>query len=312
MSRMELRHIRYFATIAREGNISRAAKALGISQPALSKQLFELEEELGQTLFERTARGVRLTAKGLVFRQRAEEIMSLVDRAAREVSCAKSRLAGQITLGSSETFAFKFVAAALRSLVAENPAVSFRIVSGNAEDLAGRVKQGELDLALLIGPTRIENCETLSLGAYHRLGLVLRRDDPLAKKSEITPDDILNRTLLMPRRLQLSNEVAGWSGINYARLNVVGTFNLLHNAAYAVDEGLASAAFSNDGLIPAVLADRLVFRPFQPEFYTEVYLAWKNTEALSPAAAALVETVRLKSAECIGLEEAISEREEAV
>lgn len=184
---MELRHIRYFAAIAREGNISRAAKRLGLSQPALSKQLGELEDELGQPLLTRGARAVKLTAKGMVFRQRADEILSLVDRTAREVSCAASKLSGRITLGAAETFGFAHVAAALAELQRKNPAVSFHLVSGNAEDLAGRVQKGELDLALLLGPGRLDGCETLPLNVCHELGLVLRRDDPLARKKSATP-----------------------------------------------------------------------------------------------------------------------------
>lgn len=303
---MELRHIRYFAAIAREGNISRAAKALGISQPALSKQLGELETELGQTLIARGTRPVQLTEKGRLLRHRADEILSLVDCTAREVSCAESKLSGRISIGAGETFAFSFVAAALRDLIAQNPAVSFRIVSGNAEDLSARVRRGDLDLAVLIGPGRIDGCDNLSLGAYHRLGLVVTRDDPLARKRGIVPGDLLHRPLLVPRRMQISKELAGWSGYDYTRLNVVGTFNLLHNAAYAVEAGVG-AAISIDGLIPAVLAKRLVFRPFLPEFYSEVYLAWKSNVELAPATAALVARLRAHTVggDCMGLEDVV-------
>ncbi len=294
---MELRHIRYFAAIAREGNISRAAKALGISQPALSKQLGELETELGQTLIARGTRPVQLTAKGLLLKHRADEILSLVDCTAREVSCAESKLSGRISIGAGETFAFSFVAAALRDLIAQNPAVSFRIVSGNAEDLSARVRRGDLDLAVLIGPGRIDGCDNLSLGAYHRLGLVIARDDPLARKKGIVPADLLGRPLLMPRRMRVSSEIAGWAGYDYAKLNVVGTFNLLYNAAHAVAEGVG-AAVSIDGVIPEMLAKRLVFRPFEPELYSEVYLAWKEHAELAPAAAELVRLLRGRVKEC--------------
>ena len=306
---MELRHIRSFAMIAREGNISRAAKRLGISQPALSKQLGELEADLRQTLFERGARAVKLTAKGEVFRKRADEILSLVDCTVREVSCAASKLSGRITIGAAETFGFALVASALRDLQRGNPAVSFQLTSGNGEDLAARVQKGTLDLAVLIGPGRLDGCDTLSLGVYHSLGLVLPKDDPLARKKGIAPADLMGRPLLLPRRLRMSSELAGWAGYDYARLNVVGTFNLLYNAAHAVAEGVG-AAVSIDGLIPEMLAKRLVFRPFTPEIYSETYLAWKENAELAPAAAELVRLLRGRVKECADIDDFIEKEKD--
>lgn len=294
---MELRHIRYFAALAREGNVSRAAKSLGISQPALSKQLGELEACLGQTLFERGARAVRLTAKGEVFRRRADEILSLVSCTEREVSCAASRLSGRIEIGAGETFGFALVASALRDLQRENPAVSFRLTSGNAEDLAERLQRGTLDLAVLIGPGRLDGCDTLSLGVYHSFGLLLRKDDPLAQKKGIVPSDLLGRPLLVPRRIRMSAELAGWAGYDADKLDVVGTFNLLYNAAFAVAEGVG-AALTIDGLVPEMLAKRLAFRPLEPNIYSEAYLAWKEARELAPAAAALVRLLRGRVKDC--------------
>lgn len=299
---MELRHIRYFATIAREGNISRAAKKLGISQPALSKQLGELEESLGQTLLERGARAVRLTAKGEIFRKRAEEVLSLVNCTVREVTCAASKLSGRIVIGAAETFGFSRIAAALRTLQKKNPAVSFQLVSGNAEELTGRIQKGTIDLAVLIGPDRLDGCETLPLNVCHELGLVLPKGDPLAKKKGIVPEDLLGRPLLLPRRLRMSSELAGWAGYDVARLNVAGTFNLFYNAAHAVAEGVG-AAISIDGLIPEMLAKKIVFRPFVPALYNSTYLAWRENVPLAPAAAELVRLVRAEVKECVELED---------
>ena len=305
---MELRHIRNFAIIAREGNISRAAKRLGISQPALSKQLGELEADLGQTLIERGARTVKLTAKGEVFRKRADEILSLVNCTVREVTCAASKLSGRITIGAAETFGFARVAAALRDLQRKNPAVSCQIVSGNAEDLSGRLQKGTLDLAVLIGPDRLAGYESLPLNVCHGLGLVLPKGDPLAKKKGISPDDLLGRPLLLPRRLRMSSELAGWAGYDVARLNVVGTFNLLYNAAHAVAEGVG-AALSFDGLIPEMLAAKIVFRPLAPAVYGSDYLAWKENADLPPAAAELVRLVRAQVKTCIEMEDFAADRD---
>lgn len=298
---MELRHIRSFATIAREGNISRAAKRLGISQPALSKQLGELEACLGQTLLERGARAVKLTAKGEVFRKRADEILSLVDCTVREVSCAASKLSGRITIGAAETLGFARVAEALRDLNAANPAVSFRLVSGNAEDLAAHVQKGTLDLGVFVGPGRLDGYDTLSLGVCHLMGLLLQKGDPLAKKKGVAPADLLGRKLLVPRRLRMSSELMGWAGYDFAKLDVVGTFNLLHNAAHAVAAGVG-AAVTIDGLVPEILAKKLAFRPFEPAFYSEAYLAWKEGAELAPPAAALVRLLRERVRDCVDIE----------
>ena len=288
---MELRHIRYFAAIAREGNISRAAKKLGLSQPALSKQLSELEACLGQKLIARGGRGITLTEKGEVFRKRADEILSLVTCTTREISCGKSKLSGRLTIGAAETFGFSLLARAIRDLQAANPAVSFRLTSGNAEDLASQVQHGALDLAVLMGPGRLDGCDALSLGVYHSFGLVLKKDDPLAKKKSITPADLLGRPLLVPRRIRMSAELTGWAGYEYSKLNVVGTFNLLYNAAFAVAEGVG-AALTIDGLIPEMLQKKLVFRPCKPELYSEVYVAWKEGAELAPAATGLIRLLR--------------------
>ena len=288
---MELRHIRYFAAIAREGNISRAAKKLGLSQPALSKQLSELEACLGQKLIARGGRGITLTEKGEVFRKRADEILSLVTCTTREISCGKSKLSGRLTIGAAETFGFSLLARAIRDLQAANPAVSFRLTSGNAEDLASQVQHGALDLAVLMGPGRLDGCDALSLGVYHSFGLVLKKDDQLAKKKSITPADLLGRPLLVPRRIRMSAELTGWAGYEYSKLNVVGTFNLLYNAAFAVAEGVG-AALTIDGLIPEMLQKKLVFRPCKPELYSEVYVAWKEGAELAPAATELIRLLR--------------------
>ena len=153
------------------------------------------------------------------------------------------------------------------------------------------MQKGELDLALLLGPGHLDGCETLPLNVCHELGLVLRRDDPLARKKSIAPDNLLDRPLLLPRRFRMATELAGWAGYDARRLNVVGTFNLLYNAAHAVAEGVGSAV-SIDGLFPEMLAKRLAFRPFAPVFYIEAYLAWQEGVPLAPAAAELVRLVR--------------------
>ena len=295
MPRMDIRILRYFIAVAEEGNITKAAARLHVSQPALSTQLAALEEELGQKLIERNARGVVLTEKGIALKRRADDIVDLAERTEAEIKADDSgELSGTVSIGSGETPAFRFIARAAARLSRDNPRLQFSIASGNGEDILLHLREGVHDLALLVGPGRYEGFDYLTLPYMHRWGLLVSSDSPLTAKNRIVPADTKGIPLISSRQGMVREFIAGWLGFPYSRLNVVATYNLFYNAAMFVEAGIG-AAICIDGVVPHEFASRVAFRPFSPALTCDVYLAWRKNAALSPAAAALVETVRVLS-----------------
>ena len=282
MSRMDIRILRYFIAVAEEGNITKAAARLHVSQPALSTQLAALEDELGQRLFERGARGIELTEKGLVLKRRADDLVDFAERIESELKAnGDEELEGTVSIGAGESPAFRF----------DNPRLQFSIASGNGEDILLHLREGVHDLALLVGPGRYEGFDYLTLPYTHHWGLLVSADSPLAAKKRIVPADTKGIPLISSRQGMVCEFIAGWLGFPYSRLDVVATYNLFYNAAMFVEAGLGSA-ICIDGVVPHEFASRVAFRPFSPALTSDVYLAWRKNAALSPAAAALVETVR--------------------
>ena len=292
---MDIRHLKYFIAVAEEANITHAAERLHISQPGLSAQLAALEEELGHRLIERGARGIALTEKGLLLKRRAEDLVNLAERVAAEVKGSDSGdLAGTIAIGAGETPAFAIVAKAASILREAHPGVDFAITSGNGEDLLGRLKEGTLDFAVLIGPGRYDGLDYFTLPHMHRWGLLTAKDSPLAKKKLISPSDARSVPLIVSRQSMVAEFLAGWLGVSLATCNVVATYNLLYNAAALVTSGLGSAICLDD-VTPQVFSSDLVFRPFGPDLTSDVYLAWRKNAPLPPAASALIDIIKSTS-----------------
>ncbi len=289
---MELRTLRNFAAVARAGNVTRAAAALHVSQPALSMQLRELEEEMGGPLLVRRPRGVEPTELGSRLLRRADDILALADRTRDELRGAGAGgLSGTLAVGAGETLAFAPVADAIRTLCAENPRLRVDLTSGNGEDIGARIRNGTLDLAFFVGPGRYRGFDYIAIPHAITWGLMLRRDAPLASRRTIRAKDLGGLPLLLTRQAMVGEFLSGWLGHDCGKLNVVCTYNLAYNAAVMVASGLG-AAVCIDGLVPSSYAERVVFRPFAPAVSSDAYLAWRKDVPLSPAAAALVDRVR--------------------
>ena len=297
LSGMDIRILRYFLAVADEGNITRAAERLHVSQPALSTQLAALENELGHRLFERSARGIALTEKGLALKQRAGDLVDLAERVESEIKASDTdEIAGTVSVGAGETPAFRFVARAANELHRKNPKLCFSVSSGNGEDIVTHLREGTFDLGVLIGPGRYDGFDYLTLPYTHHWGLAVRNDSPLAAKKRISPKDAREIPLVCSRQAMVKEFLAGWFGCPFVRLDAVANYNLIYNAAVFVESGLG-AAVCIDGMIPQEFAERVVFRPFAPALVSDVYLAWRKNAVLSPAAAAFVETVRNMAAD---------------
>lgn len=296
---MELRVLRYFLAIAREGSITGAARQLHVTQPTLSRQIQELEDELGQTLLIRSNHNAVLTPEGMLLRKRAEEIMELVGKTESEFSSMGEVVAGDVYIGGGETEAMKLVAGIIRELREEFPEIRYHLYSGNAEDVTERLDQGRLDFGILIQPVDLAKYNCVGLPARDVWGVIMRRDSPLAEKTAVTRRDLLNLPLLCSRQVlrQISgvNEYLEWFGEDFGKLNIVGTYNLIYNAALMVNEGIGYAV-TLDKLVNVTGSGNLCFRPLKPKLESGLNIVWKKYQVFSSAAELFLERIQEKFA----------------
>lgn len=286
---MELRTLRYFLAIAREESISGAAEALHTAQPSLSRQMKELEEELGKTLFYRGRRKITLTEEGMFLRKRAEEIIDLADRTAGELTQEK-KLAGDVYIGAGETETMRLIARAAGTLRRSFPDIHLHIVSGDRVDIVEQLDKGLIDFAVLVGEANPQY-ERLLLPRRDAWGVLMRKDHPLAQRSAVKPADLYGEPLLLSRQIRDGSPFQTWLGRSLAQLNVVSTHNLIYNASLMVAEGLG-VAVTLEGLINTTGESCLCYRPLSPRLEAELYLSWKRYQTFSPAAAKFLELMR--------------------
>lgn len=288
---MELRVLRYFLAVAREQSITAAAETLHITQPTLSKQLRELEEELGKKLFTRGNRKITLTEEGMFLRKRAQEIVELADKTEADFAAGVGSVSGDIFIGSGETGAVRYLGRTLYKMRSIYPGVRFHLFSGNGEDVSDRLDKGLIDFALFVGMTDLKKYDYLKLPYHHRWGLILRRDDPLAAHEAVTPEMLMNVPILCSRQTLIQNELSGWLGRPFEELNPAGTYNLIYNAAIMVEEGLGCAVCI-DKLLDTSGESAVCFRPFEPAIDAELFIAWKKYQFFSAAAGKFLEMLQ--------------------
>lgn len=292
---MELRVLRYFLTIAREGSITNAANVLHVTQPTLSRQIHDLEEELGQRLFVRGSRNMSLTAEGMILRKRAEEIISMVDKTEAEFHSMSNVVSGDIYIGGGETEAVKLIAQIVCELRSAYPEIHYHLYSGNAEDVTERLDKGLLDFGLLIQPADISKYDYFNIPARDTWGVIMRKDIPLAKKETIRKEDLLNVPLICSRQViseeRHRNEFAEWFGEDFDKLDIVTTFNLVYNAAIMVEAGVGYA-ITIDKIANTTESSSLCFRPLRPQLDSGLNVIWKKDQVFSAAAELFLEKLR--------------------
>lgn len=277
---MDIRIMRYFLAVAREENITRAAASLHIAQPSLSKQLMELEEELGKTLLIRGKRKISLTEDGILLRRRAEEIVALVDKTEEELRAEDEALCGEIAIGGVPD---TFILAAATSLRRRHPEVRFRFFSGDATDTTEQLDRGALDFVILLRPIDTVKYDFLPLPSSARWGLLLPCTHPLAQKDHITPADLQQTPLILHQRIGLQREIAHWANLDIEQLPVAATYNIVHGSpAPYVKSGLGAFLLTDDQL--GVLDPALCFRPLEPALTAEYAIVWKRYAIHSRAA----------------------------
>lgn len=284
---MEIRVLRYFLAVAREGTITGAANFLHLTQPTLSRQIRDLEEELGQQLLIRKNHRITLTPEGILLRKRAEEIIAMVNKTESEFSSMGNTVGGDIYIGSGETQAIRQIAKIIKELREDYPGIHYHLFSGNAADVTERLDKGLLDFGILIQPADIFKYDFINLPSKDTWGVVMRKDSPLAEKSYIEKKDLLNVPLICSIQAisphQTGNEFTNWFGQDFDNLDIVTTFNLFYNAAIMAEAGIGYAV-TIDKLANTAVNNTLCFRPLKPQLESGLNIIWKKYQVFSPAA----------------------------
>lgn len=280
---MELRVLRYFIAVAEQENISAAAKSLHLSQPTLSRQLNDLEEELDTVLFTRGNRKITLTDEGIFLLEKAKEIVELVDKTEANFNQPSEMVSGDIYIGGGETKAMQYIAKTLKKLIKKYPNIRFHLYSGNADDIMSKLDSGLLDFGIVIEPTDKQKYNYIQLPATDVWGVLMRKDSPLAEKSFIEPADLMDKDLLISRQTAVSNELTGWLGRSIDDLRIIGTYNLLYNASRMVEEQIGYA-LCIDKLINTSGNSNLCFKPLQPTLEANLNIIWKKHQVFSNVA----------------------------
>lgn len=290
---MEIRVLRYFLATVREASISAAAEALHITQPTLSRQLMELEEELGAKLLNRGKKNhkITLTDEGMFLYKRAEEIVTLADKTQAAFHSGDEVVSGDIYIGGGETDAMRLIARAAKNMQKDFPHIRYHLFSGNADDVAERLDKGLLDFGIFIEPANMEHYDYIRLPVTDVWGLLMRKDSKLAERDCIRAEDLETIPLLTSRQSMVRNEFSGWSGRDFDQLHIAATYNLLYNASLMVEEGFGYA-LCLDKLVNTTGGSPLCFRPLEPRLEVHLNLAWKKHQSLSKAAEKLLEQLQ--------------------
>ncbi|UWP59572.1 LysR family transcriptional regulator [Ruminococcus gauvreauii] len=283
---MELRVLQYFLAIAREQSIVRAAQSLHLSQPTLSTQIKNMEEELGKQLLIRGTKGSRkvtLTEEGMILRKRAEEILDLVKKTEKEITVADDITVGDIYIGAGETDAIRLIAKTAKKLQQSHPGIHYHISSGNSEFVTERLEKGLIDFGLVFTNIDLTRFDALKMPARDVWGVLMRKDSALAQKESITPKDLWDKPLIFSQQEDKGGSVTQWIKRKASDLNIAATYNLIFNASLMVDEGLGYA-ITFDRIINTTGDSNLCFRPLNPPLESEMSIIWKKYQVLSKPA----------------------------
>lgn len=277
---MELRVLRSFLAVAREQNISGAARVLHLTQPTLSRQIMDLEEELGVLLFHRGNRKINLTEQGVLLRKRAEQIVELVQKTEEEMASTGDAVSGTIRIGAGETHSFRTLAESVRNLIGQYPDVHFQLFSGNAEDVMERLDKGLVDFGVLIEPYDVSKYDYLRLPTPDVWGVLMRNDSPLAALESIRAEILRDVPLICSRQALQGGQLSSWLKADYDKLNLVTSYNLVFNASLLVEAGVGYA-LCLDNIVNTTGESNLCFRPLSPALESQVNLVWKKHQVFS-------------------------------
>lgn len=288
---MEIRVLRYFLTIVQEESITKAAELLHITQPTLSRQIAQMEDEMGVKLFDRGTRKIVLTNEGLLLRRRAEEILELVDKTERELEEQNKMVEGTVSIGCGDLAAVQMLPELIRSFSDHYPAVTFDLYTATADHIKDRMDRGLTDVGVLLEPINMEKYDYIRFHRQEQWGVVMSPNSPLAKLDHITPKDLRGLPLILPRRLNVQSELARWFGNEFEKLNILFTSNLPSNSSVMVHHGLAYSLIIR-GSISFWDQEKIVYRPLFPELTATSVLAWRRKQPFGLAATKFIAHIK--------------------
>lgn len=288
---MDIRVLEYFLAVAREESITKAAKVLSMTQPPLSRQLKELEDELGKQLLIRGNKKVTLTEEGVLLRKRAEELIELMEKTKEEIRSSEERIHGTVLIGAGESDAVSFLARTARRLQMSHPDISYHLYSGDATSITEKLDHGLIDFGLLVEPVDISKYEYLRLPVKDTWGVLMRRDSPLAVKDHILAEDLWEKPLLVSHQIYDSSELSSWFQRDIRKLHITAAYELVYNATHFVKSG-CGYALSLDKLINTTGESELTFRPLYPALDAGLCFVWKKHQIFSRASRLYLDTLK--------------------
>ena len=288
---MDIRVLQYFLAVAREESITRAAETLRMTQPPLSRQLKDLEDELGKKLLIRGSKKVTLTEDGMLLRKRAEEMIDLMEKTKAELTSSDENISGEIYIGGGETDAVSLFAQTAGKLQKKYPQIHYHIYSGDAEIVMEKLDKGLIDFGLLVGPVDVSRYDYTRLPISDIWGVLMRKDAPLAEKDVIRAEDLWDKPLILSHQAYSGSDISVWLGRDVHKLNVVMTYNLIYNAAHFVKTGFGYA-ITLDKLINTTGNSELRFRPLYPTLEAGLCIVWKKHQVFSRASKQFLNQLR--------------------
>lgn len=288
---MDIRVLQYFLTVAREESITKAAERLHMTQPPLSRQLRDLEEELGKQLFIRGNKKITLTEDGLLLQKRAEELVDLMEKTRAELTSSDENIGGDVHIGCGETEAISFLAQAAQNLQQQHPLIHYHIYSGDAERVMERLDKGLIDFGLLVGPVDVNKYDYIRLPMKDTWGVLMPKDSPLSEKEVICAEDLWDKPLIMSHQAAINSEMLSWLKADISKLNIVATYDLLYNASIFVRKGLGYV-IALDKIINTTGDSTLCYRPLHPSMEAELCIVWKKYQVFSRASNAFLNQIQ--------------------
>lgn len=288
---MDIRVLRYFLAVTRENTINAAASSLHISQPTLSRQLIDLEAELGSKLFLRGSRKLVLTEAGIFLRKKAQEIVDLFEKTEYEFHIPEELTTGEILIGGDETETIRRIVSIVKQFRVDYPYVRYNLFRGNENDVIDRLDKGLLDFGILVEPVNISKYYFLNMQAKDLWGILMRKDSPLSEKEYITDSDLISIPLLTSKATMGKSAFSKWIGTHINELDVVATYDLVYNASIMVEEGIGYAICRNK-LVNITSDSQLCFKPLYPKLESKLAIAWKRDQVFSHAAEKFLERLR--------------------
>lgn len=282
---MELRVLNYFLAIAREENFTKAAHQLHITQPTLSRQIAQLEEELGVELFKRSNHNIVLTEDGIILKRRAQELLTLADKTKQDFLYKEENLEGVISIGSGEFQSTRYLTECIAAFSEKHPLVRYEFYSGNTRNICDNIERGLLDIGLMFEPIDIHKFEFINMPIDEKWGILVKKDSPLANKNFIEPKDLINVPLILPDGNFQESSISKWFGEYNDQIEVIAKGNLQYNEALLAE--------SNVGVVVGIKLnnnyEKLCFVPLYPQLKHTTALAWKKDEIFPSATTAFIE-----------------------